>query len=259
MARHDLGVADHGLGSHSYRFYADLAPWWPLISPPDHYTEEATFSAALLRTADGLVERVLELGSGGGSNASHMKSSFSMTLVDLSPSMLEMSTRLNPECEHVVGDMRTVRLGRTFDAVFVHDAIDYMTTEDDLRLAMETAFVHCRPGGVAVFVPDHVTERFEPETDHGGADGADGRAVRYLFWSERGASGVTTEYVFLLREAGGDVEIVHERHHTGLFSLDTWLRLLSEAGFTATPVEEVTAEDRTPRVFLLGKRDALPA
>ena len=29
--------------------------------------------------------------------------------------------------------MRSVRLGRTFDAVFVHDAIAYMTTEDDLR------------------------------------------------------------------------------------------------------------------------------
>ena len=29
--------------------------------------------------------------------------------------------------------MRNVRLGRTFDAVFVHDAIMYMTTEVDLR------------------------------------------------------------------------------------------------------------------------------
>ena len=171
MARHDLGVGDPG-----YRFYADLAPWWPLISPPDHYEEEAQFAASLLRTADGPVERVLELGSGGGSNASHMKSSFTMTLVDLSPSMLEVSARLNPECEHVRGDMRDLRLGREFDAVFVHDAIDYMTTEAHLRRAMETAFVHCRPGGVAVFVPDHVTERFEPETDHGGSDGADGRA-----------------------------------------------------------------------------------
>lgn len=41
--------------------------------------------------------------------------------------------------------MRTVRLGRTFDAVFVHDAVDYMTSEDDLRHVIETAFVHCRP------------------------------------------------------------------------------------------------------------------
>ncbi len=67
--------------------------------------------------------------------------------------MLEVSRRLNPECEHRQGDMRTLRLGRTFGAVLVHDAVDYMTSEADLRRAIDTAFVHCRPGAVAVFIP----------------------------------------------------------------------------------------------------------
>lgn len=111
---------------------------------------------------------MLELGSGGGNNASHMKREFLLTLVDRSPGMLGVSRRLNPECEHVEGDMRSVRLGRTFDAVFVHDAIAYLTTEDDLRALFETAFEHCRRGGVALFVPDCVGETFEPATDHGG-------------------------------------------------------------------------------------------
>ena len=78
--------------------------------------------------------------------------------------------------------MRTLRLGRTFDAVLVHDAVMYMTTEADLRQAIETAYVHVRPGGVAVFAPDFVKETFKPSTDHGGHDG-DGRALRYLEWS----------------------------------------------------------------------------
>ena len=47
--------------------------------------------------------------------------------------MLALSATLNPECEHLEGDMRTLRLGRTFDVVFIHDAISYLTTEDDLR------------------------------------------------------------------------------------------------------------------------------
>ena len=88
-----------------------------------------------------------------------------LTLVDLSADMLEMSRRLNPGCAHHQGDMRTLRLGRTFDAVFVHDAVAYMTTEADLRQVTETAFAHCRPGGIALFVPDHTTENFEPVTD----------------------------------------------------------------------------------------------
>ena len=32
-------------------------------------------------------------------------------------------------------------------------AIDYMTTAEDLARAVTTAFVHCRPGGVALFAP----------------------------------------------------------------------------------------------------------
>jgi hypothetical protein len=238
----------------SPRFYGDLAPWWPLISPPADYAEEAAFAASLMRPIDGTVDHVLELGSGGGSNASHMKSMFTMTLVDLSPSMLAVSAELNPECEHIVGDMRDVRLGRTFDAVFVHDAIDYMTTESDLCRAIATAFVHCRPGGVAVFVPDHTTETFEPETDHGGVDGPEGRAARALWWTVADGDGVTTDYVFLLRHADGTVEVVHDRHHTGRFSIELWLRLLQEAGFEATTVEEETIEDRVARTFFVGTR-----
>ena len=50
---------------------------------------------------------VLELGSGGGNNASHLKAQFRMTLVDRSPGMLAVSRALNPECEHVEGDCAT--------------------------------------------------------------------------------------------------------------------------------------------------------
>lgn len=144
-----------------------------------------------------------------------------MTLVDLSPEMLDVSRRLNPECGHQCGDMRSVRLGRTFDAVFVHDAVDYMTTETDLRQAIETAFLHCRAGGVAVFMPDDVRETFEPSTDHGGTEDADGRGVRYLSWSWRPGPNdapVRTEYAFVLRDPGGNLRLVHETHHTGLFA-----------------------------------------
>jgi SAM-dependent methyltransferase len=237
------------------RFYGELAEWWPLVSPAEEYEEEAGFATTLL----GPAHDVLELGSGGGHNASHLKARFAMTLVDLSPEMLAVSKRLNPECDHVCADMRTVRLGRTFDAVFVHDAIDYMTTEEDLRLALETAYVHCRAGGVAVFMPDSTSETFQPSTDHGGRDGAGGRAVRYLEWSwdpDPSDGWALTEYAFLLREPDGHVRTVHETHRLGLFSQSAWYRLLLDAGFRAETVPEVTAEDRPPRTVFVGHRPA---
>jgi hypothetical protein len=176
--------------------------------------------------------------------------------------MLAVSRRLNPGCEHVQADMRTARLGRDFDAVFVHDAVDYMTTEADLRLVIGTAFAHCRPGGIAVFVPDHITENFEAGTGYGGIDGADGRAARYLDWAydpDPADTWTLTQYVFLLRDASGAVQVVHETHRLGLFSRATWLRLLGEAGFGAGAVTEETTEDRQPRELFTGQRLPGPA
>lgn len=236
-----------------HRFYSDLATWWPLISPPDDYAEEAAEIGELLAGAGD----VLELGSGGGHNAFHLKERFELTLVDLAEGMLEVSRALNPACEHHQGDMRTVRLGRTFDAVLIHDAIDYMCTEDDLRQALATAFVHCRPGGLLVLVPDHTAETFEESTDHGGNDAPDGRGVRYLEWTwdpDPGDTSSTTEYTFVFREADGEIWTVHESHHTGLFGRQTWLDLLAETGFEASAVTEDTAEDREPREIFLGRR-----
>ena len=111
------------------RLYGDLADWWTLLSAPEEYAEEAEFyRQTMIAAADGPVRTVLELGSGGGNNASHLKAHYRMTLVDQSPEMLAVSRALNPECEHLIGDMRTVRLRRLFDAVFIHDAIMYLTS-----------------------------------------------------------------------------------------------------------------------------------
>ena len=81
--------------------YDDLACWFPLLSAPEDYAEEASaYLHALVDALGGPPGTLLELGSGAGSNASHLKRHVACTLVDLSPAMLEVSRRLNPECEH---------------------------------------------------------------------------------------------------------------------------------------------------------------
>ena len=145
------------------KMYDELAAWWPLLSPPEGYEEEAAFYQRTIEQAsdsDSPIHTLLELGSGGGNNAAHLKRRFEMVLVEPSAGMRAVSQALNPECEHVEGDMRTVRLGREFDAVFVHDAVCYMTSESDLAKAIATAFLHCRPGGTVLFAPDFVRENF---------------------------------------------------------------------------------------------------
>ncbi len=140
-------------------FYDDLADWWPLFSPPEHYAEEA---ADLLQRVGPVSDRatLLELGSGGGSLASHLQPYFTLTLTDRSAAMLDNSRRINPGAEHIVSDMRTLRLGRRFDLVLVHDAIMYATTPADVKAALQTAASHCRPDGRVVVLPDFVRETF---------------------------------------------------------------------------------------------------
>ena len=163
--------------------YAELTPWYHLVDPPeDHAEEVACFLEAFARGIVGPAATLLELGSGAGHNACHLKAHFACTLTDISEPMLALSRARNPECEHVTGDMRTLRLERRFDAVLVHDGVTYMTTEPDLQAAIETAFVHTRPGGAAIFTPDDVADTFVDRTEVFEGDDGD-RALRYLEWS----------------------------------------------------------------------------
>jgi SAM-dependent methyltransferase len=242
------------------RLYHELAEWWPLLSSPEDYGEEAAFYGRTLADACARPCRtLLELGSGGGNNASHMKSRFAVTLVDPAPGMLAVSRALNPECEHVEGDMRTVRLDRQFDAVFVHDAVCYMTTEDDVRRAVETAWLHCKPQGAVLFAPDHVRENFAPGTDLGGHDGTDGRALRYLEWTWDPDTSDTTyvvDYAYVLREPDGRTRVEHDRHVEGLFARADWLRWMSEAGFEPAVVPFDHSELEPDRYILFVGRKA---
>jgi len=216
-----------------YKLYAELASWWPLLSRPEDYKADADCVWQLLLTGSGRPPgTVLELGSGGGNTASHLKQRARLTLVDLAEGMLEVSRALNPECEHVLGDMRTVRLGRAFDAVYIHDAIMHLTTEEDLRAAIGTAVSHCRPGGVVALMPDCTLETFRENSHRDGYNGS-GRSLRYLQWDidhDPNDTEYTAHFAYLLRDRDGVVRTEFEQMRLGLFPRETWLKLIREAG-----------------------------
>jgi SAM-dependent methyltransferase len=243
----------------SNRFYNELARWWPLVSPVGDYAGEAAEFIRIFESAAPGAKTLLELGSGGGHNAFYLKARYALTLVDISEPMLEVSKRLNPDCQHIPGDMRSVMLDRQFDIVFVHDAIDYMTSEADLSAAVETAARHVAPGGIALFVPDHLKEGFEPSSDVGGVDGPGGEGVRYLEWSwdpdPSDTSGVVV-YSFVTRERDGTWEAHSEQHSFGLFSQSDWERIIAASGLSLQVILEETSEDRPPRAMFLGRKAA---
>jgi hypothetical protein len=180
-------------------------------------------------------------------------------LADISDAMLAESEKQNPELEHIEGDMRALRLGRTFDGVLIHDAIMYMSSEEDLRAALLTAHEHCKPGGVAVFVPDWVAETFQPGTTHEGVDRGDG-GVRYLEWTwdaDPNDNKVNYEFILALKE-GDELRAVVDRQIVGVFPCATWLRLLEDVGFEAEVVEDPSTDGERVEVFV-GHKPLPPA
>ncbi|WP_051445077.1 class I SAM-dependent methyltransferase [Desulfocurvus vexinensis] len=216
------------------RLYGELAWLLPLFTPPEDYAEEAVCWRSVLRERLGPGRHaVLELGVGGGHNLSHLANEFRATAVDLSPDMLALCRRLNPGVELHQGDMRSVRLGRTFRAVLIHDAISYMITEHDLLRTLETAAAHLEPGGVLVAAPDRFAETFQPPQSHAITRHADGILVHYTEYTHdpdpADTSVETLIALFVTDRSGTRVEL--DRHVTGLFPRATWARLFAQAGF----------------------------
>ena len=228
------------------RLYDDLAWLWPRMSPPEDYREEAAIVRRLIGDALGPPagrRSLLELGAGGGHTLVHLADDFDALAVDLSEPMLDNCRALCPTVDTRVGDMRTVRLGRTFDAVLIHDAIDYMTSEADARAALATARAHLTPatspGGVAIIAPTYLRETFhnhELETDQHVDDELALSYVSYVHDPDPADDVFELLLIYLIKQPPDvpDVRIEHDRHTCGLFSRHQWLSFLRDAGFDAT-------------------------
>jgi SAM-dependent methyltransferase len=237
------------------RLYKDLAFLMPIITPPEEYAEEASYWRAVLREKLGEGRHdILELGSGGGHNLSHLTGDFVATAVDLSEPMLAQCRKLNFEVETHVGDMRHVRLGRRFSAVLIHDAISLMVTETDLSKTFETAAAHLKPGGIIITAPDHFAESFYSPTTETATHHAQGMDVTYFEFThdpDPADTAIESIMVFLINDQKG-LRVEYDRHIMGLFPKSTWIHLLEQAGFAVEQRSFVLKDFDRPYELLVG-------
>ena len=221
------------------RLYADLAWLWPMWGDAaDEYAHYCRHVAGLVgQYAARPAGTLLNIGCGGGKNVFNLKETFSVTGVDLSPAMLAQAGVLNPESTFVQGDMRTFRLGRTFDAVLMDDAVSYMTCLADLAAAFRTASAHLEPGGVLIATPDVTTETFTQNktvatrASRAGAPGElDVVFVENAYDPDPADEQYETTVLYLIRDHGR-LRIEADHWTMGLFSLDAWRGVLRDTGF----------------------------
>jgi SAM-dependent methyltransferase len=187
------------------------------------------------------------MGCGGGKNVFNLKRKFQVTGLDLSPTMLEQAKELNPECSFVQGDMRTVRLDQTFDAVLMDDAISHMNSLEDFVAAFRAASAHLNPGGILIATPDVTTETFRQNktivTPAAGArDGIDVVFIENVYDPDPADERYETTIIYLIRNHG-HLRIETDYWTMGLFSIDTWRRVLRETGFDVHEERYAAGED----------------
>jgi SAM-dependent methyltransferase len=216
------------------RLYNDLAWTWPIISPPKDYIEETEETIDLFRRYARIpVERIINLGCGGGHNDYTLKSQFQVTGVDISEPMLSLARELNPEVTYVLGDMRSVRLGARFDAVAIFDSINYMRTVESLRAAFTTAFSHLRPGGVLVTYVEECKDRFRQNKTTSLANSRGDIEITLIdncYDPDPDDTWYECHLIYLIRRRG-ELTIESDCHLLGLFSLQTWLDEMQATGF----------------------------
>jgi len=242
------------------RLYAELAHLWPHLSPPEHYQAEAEtlielIDEALGEPTAGRRWSVLEIGAGAGHTIAHLSGLYDCTAADLSPQMLEHCKTLNPGVPTIVGDMRDMRLGQTFDVVLLCDAIDYMTSPGDAAAALKTVAAHLRPGGVTLIAPTYTRETFidcESASDRTDTDTPSPHAdappdVTYFsFVHDPDPSDTRFEMIllYLLRDPRTRaVQVIEDRHACGLFSIEQWQEMMLEAGLEAEALAQPADND----------------
>jgi SAM-dependent methyltransferase len=141
--------------------FANYSRYYDLLYKDKDYRGEAKFVSDLLVTHTPNAKSILELGCGTGIHAKLLAElGYEIHGVDLSESMLKIAnqnlTSLDPalasRLKFSQGDMRNVRVDRTFDVVIsLFHVISYQTSNKDLEDAIITAKTHLKPGGIFLF------------------------------------------------------------------------------------------------------------
>ena len=225
-----------GMRTSAPNLYGSLAWVFPLFTPLKTYRQETAYFVKLIRQhARRPVRTLLHLGCGGGHNDFFFKRSMKVSGVDLSPAMLRRARALNPEADYRTGDYRSVRLGRTFDAVACVDSLDYTIGLRDLASVFRTAYEHLAPGGIFFFLFETTRETYRPDRIYSWTAQAGGRTGAFAeanFAPIRNGTAYEKAMVFLIKK--GDKITTHtDVHRFGLFRRDDVLKTLRRTGFKA--------------------------
>lgn len=222
------------------QLYGEYAWIWELMRDDTMFQEEVD---SIVQIAESQLQRpiqsMLELGSGGGYLARCVPDAIEMVLVDMAPDMLRISEQRQPTRQHICADMTSVDLGRVFDVVLVHDAIMYVDSIESAERLLHNIRKHLANDGVAIIIPDVVSESFMEKALHTESASNDGLVqLQFTEWHwDRNPEDhkVQVEFSILIRDHRDvetervQVKALHETHDMLVLSFMEWMELFAKA------------------------------
>jgi len=152
-------VNETGEAKQKCALFADYARYYDLLYKDKDYESEADYVAGMIRCFHPTARSVLELGSGTGIHAIHLaKKGYEVTGVEISTDMIGIARSKasphshSPNPAFFQGDIRTVRLNRTYDTIIaIFHVMSYQTTNADIVAAFATVREHLGTGGIFLF------------------------------------------------------------------------------------------------------------
>jgi SAM-dependent methyltransferase len=224
---------------NEWKAYKDLAWTESLVYPPPEGIKEVELFSKLIKENSKInTETLLHVGCGSGIYDYTFKKHFKVTGVDLSEKMLEIAIKRNPEVDYHHGDMRTIELGKKFDAVTIPESIGYMMTREDLKRAIATANKHLKPGGVLLII-SNIKDTFKPNNFvYTGKKGDIEITIFENNYIPRDNNSIYEATIIYLIRNKGKLETYTDVHTLGLFDEKTWYYLLKEEDFEIKETKE---------------------
>lgn len=217
--------------------YSHLSFWYDAFMSHVDYTKWTTYFERTCNMYGVQANRVLDLGCGTGEWLLEMhERGLTAVGVDLSEQMLAVAQAKLQEAGYqpllYQGDMSDLPPVGSFDVVTIFcDSLNYLQDEESVTRTLASCFNLLNKGGLLLF-DVHSPIRMEafPGEVHAQAD----EEVSYIWHSFVGEAplSVVHELTFFVRQQDGRYERLEEAHFERTYTVETYKKMLKQAGFT---------------------------
>ena len=210
------------------------------------YAAESAELDRLIKNSCPTARTLLDVACGTGAHLVELRRWYELEGADISPAMLTVARGRLPDIPLHQADMRTLDLGKTFDAVIcLFSSIAYITDPAEMRTAVARLAAHVAQGGVLILDgwvrPDEWHDGYRPEPEIA----RDEQTMVVRLAASRREGNITELDMHHLVQTADGVEYFVESHRLALTPTEDYVSTVASAGLTATVIPDyMPARDR---------------